>query len=106
MNIEIPKDLLNKTDREIKEMISEIGLINFSKVLVSFLETPKKIEELKSNPQLLEKMAFTIDSVLMYYQMTKNSSKIKSNELPIKEELINQFLEIYSTHSKENYDCY
>jgi len=40
----------------------------------------------------------------MYYQMTKTSTQ-KTKELPLNKDLINEFVSLYSTHSKENYDC-
>lgn len=105
MNIEIPKDLLNKTDREIKEMILDIGLINFSNFLSKYLSNIKNLEKIKDDPNSLEKIVSAIDSVLMYYQMTKNTEGQKSTQLPINENLINQFLELYSLCNKKYGYC-
>ncbi len=104
MHIEIPKDLLKKTSKEIKEMILEVGLSNFSKILTVYLANPKSIEELKNNPELLEKIAITVDSVLTYYQMTKNTKAQELKQFPINKKLITQFIDLYTTHSKVNYD--
>lgn len=101
MNIEIPKDLINKTDREIKELILEIGLINFSNFLSKYLSDSKNLDKIKNDPISLEKIASAIDSVLMYYQMTKSTEE--SKQLPISENLINQFLELYSTCNQSKY---
>lgn len=100
--IDIPKDLIHKTDREIKEIISEVGLTNFSKIFSIYLMNPKNLESLKDNPELLEKVAFTLDSILMYHQMTKNKPESKHIVLPDNDS-VNRFVEIYSLFSKEKY---
>lgn len=103
MKLEIPKDLINKTDREIKEMISTIGLVNFSRFLSIYLEDSKNLDQLKNNQIALEKVAMALDAVLMYYQMSRNNPENKIDKFPLNNDLINKFMDIYSLFSKEEY---
>jgi len=103
MNIKIPVDLLNKSEKEIKEMILEVGLIPFSNFLVSYLKEKNTFIELSKteNFVLLEKVAIAVDSVLTYYQMIKK----KDESSPIESGLVNKFIEFYSLNEKRMCDC-
>ena len=99
MNIKIPVDLLNKSEKEIKEMILEVGLVPFSDFLVSYLKEKNTFVELnkKENFVLLEKVAIAVDSILTYYQMVKK----KDESSPIESGLVNKFIELYSLNEKK-----
>lgn len=99
----LPKDLLEKSEKEIKEMISEVGLDHFSKALVSYLEHGNNLDDLKNNLELLEKVAIAIDSVLACYQML-NIGKAKKTS-PVNTILINKFINLYSANSRKMYEC-
>lgn len=104
MHVRIPDDLKNKSEKQIREMILDFGVIPFSMDLVSYLEKKENLEKLRNNLELLEKIAITIDSVLTYYQMTKMIDKTKEKPL-IDSKLVNKFIELYSSSSKEFYEC-
>jgi len=79
-------------------MVLEVGLVPFSKFLVSYLKEKDTFLKLKDkgNFELLEKVAIAVDSVLFYYQITKN---VKKNP-PIDNDLVNKFIEMYSEYEK------
>lgn len=103
MLVNIPNDLKNKSEKEIREMILSIGVVPFSVYLVSYLEKKENLEKLRNDLELLEKIAITIDSVLAYYQMTKITSKIQDKPL-IDSKLVNKFIELYSSSNKGIYE--
>jgi uncharacterized protein YfkK (UPF0435 family) len=98
MNVKFPDDLLERSEKEIKEMVLNVGLIPFSKFLVSYLkekDTFSKLNE-KENFVLLEKVAIAVDSVLTYYQMVKEKNEVS----PLESDLVNKFIEMYSANEK------
>lgn len=101
MNIKLPDDLLSKTDKEIREMILSYGLDNFSKILVSFLENEVSFNELPDNPELLCKVAITIDAVLRLYQIRRFSGSIQKESI-ISQNLVNKFVDIYQKNISVN----
>jgi hypothetical protein len=103
MNIKIPNDLINKSEKEIREMISDVGLVPFSKILVSYLENKDNLNNLKTDLNLLEKIAISIDSVLAYYQINKMIERT-SEKPPIHSDLVNKFIGLYLANSKKMYE--
>lgn len=101
MNIR-PEDLLNKTEKEIREIILKVGLDPFSTFLTSYLSDESNLDKLKTDPELFQKIAVILDSVLSYYQISRRAEDF-SKKTPVRSDLVNKFIALYPADNDNTY---